>query len=239
MKKQIVILIVALIVFVSSTTVVLLTNRIPKGTENIPDVTTIATSEEENTKEQVIGDRTTEAITASEKITTEMVLEDINEGDELKVDGKTDSTSIKPGPSEEEIQTSSAAAATNSGNNNPQTTQASNAEGAGPNNNVPTTTEAEKVWVPPVTEMVWVVDQEAYSETYPVYETVDAIRCTNCGGLFYSGDSYTEHIDANHYDDCGGSWYADPQTIQTGTTEEHYPEEGHWEPVVIEEGYWR
>ncbi|MBQ9934316.1 MAG: hypothetical protein IJO70_00535 [Lachnospiraceae bacterium] len=251
MKKQIVILIVALVVFVSSTTVVLINSRLPKGIESVPEVTTMVVSEEEYTKEHEIGDRTTEAIISSEKFTTEMVIDDIDVTEHMTEEVVTESaTSSKPGTecitttqySSPETQGQST---NNTTNHNSNAGQSSNAASSGANNpptiiviSEPSSTEAEKQWVPPVTEMVWVVDREEYTETYPVYEMVPAERCHGCGGIFYTADDLYAHIDASAYDNCGGYTY-EPQTVEVGTTEITYPEEGHWEPVVIEEGYWK
>lgn len=220
-KRNIIILIVALVLLISSTTVCLvnvLGNR-DKGAGNKVNGASeemVADTEEKTTSattEKVTTEKATaEEMTTSEKTTTES------------------STSSKPKDTEEV--TTETVVNTTQSTEAPSTTQSAQAT-----TQAPATTEKEKVWHPPVTEMVWIVDEEAYTETIPVYETVPAVRCHGCGQIFYSQESIDAHGDESAYDNCGG-YSSDYQQVQVGTTEVYHEEEGHWESVVVQEGYW-
>lgn len=77
------------------------------------------------------------------------------------------------------------------------------------------TTEAQK-------KQVWVVDQAAYDEEVPVYETRCRWICTGCGGYMYSQADIDDHP-------CIASWYSDIYDVQVGTKTVHHDEVGHWE----------
>ncbi len=89
----------------------------------------------------------------------------------------------------------------------PQTTEAKT--------EAPQTTEAQK-------QRVWVVDQAAYDEERPVYETKCRWICTGCGGYMYTQEDIDNHP-------CVASWYSDTYYEQTGTETIHHDEVGHWE----------
>lgn len=89
----------------------------------------------------------------------------------------------------------------------PQTTEATT--------EAPQTTEAQK-------QRVWVVDQAAYDEERPVYETKCRWICTGCGGYMYTQEDIDNHP-------CVASWYSDTYYEQTGTETIHHDEVGHWE----------
>ena len=109
----------------------------------------------------------------------------------------------------------------------------------------------DEVWVPEVTEKVWVVDQEAYSYQEEIYKERDVcILLDNDGSSWYYYDDEIEiakqlrkngytHYDNNgnmcgsylsttNYSDCVGT--GEYQTVEV-------PEEGHWENRVISEGH--
>ena len=77
------------------------------------------------------------------------------------------------------------------------------------------TTEAEL-------KAVWVVDQAAYDEERPVYETKCRWICVKCGGYMYSQEDIDNHP-------CVSSWYSDTYDEQVGTETIHHDEIGHWE----------
>ena len=110
------------------------------------------------------------------------------------------------------------------------------------------TTEKEKKWHPAVTKKVWVVDEEAWDETitYTDYETHDV--CSACGAYIDGGPEVLE----NHVNQsiqwaeehgipleqaCLGAFRTISVPIEK-TEVVHHEEEGHWEKVVVKEGYW-
>lgn len=95
-----------------------------------------------------------------------------------------------------------------------------------------------KTWVPPVYKEVWVVDQEACTIENPVYEVVYVSYCNGCGAVI-TGDP-DEHMKsrllAGHME-CGG-YTTVPEYVQVGVEVIEVPEQGHWEKVLVQEGYW-
>ena len=225
-KRNIIILIVALVLLISSTTVCLvkvLGNR-DKGTGNKVDGATVVmvANTEEKTTSSTTEKETTEKITTeatTEKVTTE----------------SASGTSTKPKDTEEA--TTETVVTTTQSTEAPSTTQSTQVTTSTPTTTqAPTTTEKEKIWHPPVTEMVWVVDKEAWTETVTTTQTVEAVRCHGCQQKFTDSDSFWAHAYADVTGTCGG-WSSDTVTIET-TTEVYHEEEGHWEEVVVQEGYW-
>lgn len=108
------------------------------------------------------------------------------------------------------------------------------------------TTEVKRVWHPEVTEKVWVVDQEAWSETITYTDYIDCYVCTNCGAVFSTYDEGYAHLDASLARHTNGeialnevcnsfkTWQKPVEKTETFD----YPEKGHWETRVISEGYW-
>lgn len=97
--------------------------------------------------------------------------------------------------------------------------------------------EPEKQWHEPVYENRWVVDREAWDEVIeePVYEMVEHTICSSCGADI-SGWA-VQHLEESL--DCGG-YYSEWRQEQTGTTSHtvHHEEQGHYEQVLVKEGYW-
>ena len=96
--------------------------------------------------------------------------------------------------------------------------------------------EKQPVWHDPVYDRKWVVDQAAWNETVstPVYETRTVWYCSTCNA----------NISANpegHLDETrpGGYW-STGEEVQVGTNTITVPHEevGHWEDVLVKEGYW-
>lgn len=100
-----------------------------------------------------------------------------------------------------------------------------------------------KTWHPPVYKDVWVVDKEAWTEEVPVYEPREYQYCSTCGKKFYGPDEDDE-TPAQHserYALAGtphNGTIGDVEYIQVGTETIEHPEEGHWEKVLVQEGYW-
>ena len=108
------------------------------------------------------------------------------------------------------------------------------------------TTERAKVWHPEVTKQVWVVDVEAWTETITYTDYIDCYLCPNCGATFETYSQADAHLDASAdrylkgeiglYDICMNFRTFQKPVEKTDTIE--HPEEGHWETVVVKEGYW-
>ncbi len=90
---------------------------------------------------------------------------------------------------------------------------------------------AGQTWHEPVYENVWVVDEEAWTETYPVYETRVRIVCYGCGCYMYTQDEVSNHP-------CLAGYYDETYQVQVGTETESHPEVGHWEQKLVKDGYW-
>lgn len=100
----------------------------------------------------------------------------------------------------------------------------------------------QPVWHEPVYESRWVVDQAAWDEivSEPIYAEVSRAICNGCGA------DITDCIDEHGYNammsgnmSCG-SYHVATETVQTGTNNYtiHHDEIGHWEQVLVQEGYW-
>ena len=108
------------------------------------------------------------------------------------------------------------------------------------------TTEKSRVWHPEVTKEVWVVDEPAWSETVTYTDYIDCYLCPNCGATFATYDEAQQHIfdsverykrgEIEYNSICVNfrTW----QTPIEKTETFDYPEQGHWETVVVSEGYW-
>lgn len=121
-----------------------------------------------------------------------------------------------------------------SGTNIPPAQQPAGNEGSSQQPPAATTTEHTPVWHEPVYQDVWVVDVPAHTEEIPEYETRCRDVCNQCGA------DVTNNLSA-HYDQldsvCGG-YHTEYYNVQIGTSTLNYPEEGHWEKVLVQEGYW-
>ena len=98
--------------------------------------------------------------------------------------------------------------------------------------------EKPRVWHDPVYEERWIVDQAAWDETIsePIYETRE-IAVGNQSGTIIEGDP-NEYLLDNPNGDTG--WHSEVQQVQTGTNSYvvHHDEIGHYEKVLVREGYW-
>lgn len=92
--------------------------------------------------------------------------------------------------------------------------------------------QPEPVWHEPVYENKWVVDQAAWTEEVPIYETKEIAVCNTCGADI-SGFAGEHILDG----DCTG-YHSEVIQVQVGTNTISHPEQGHYEPVLVKDGYW-
>lgn len=85
------------------------------------------------------------------------------------------------------------------------------------------------------TQRVWVVDQEAWSEQLPAYETRERSICNICGADITGATSphNKQHMLAGE----GSGYHSEVQQVQVGTRTVTHDEVGHWETVVTG-GHW-
>ena len=175
------------------------------GLKSDPDTTqTPATTQataSANTKPQTTPAATTEA--PKKPGTTQQATTEKPKTTEVPATTEKPKTTEAPATTEAPKKPTTEAPATTEAPKKSQTTQA------------PATTEAQK-------KQVWVVDQAAYDEEVPVYETRCRWICTGCGGYMYSQADIDDHP-------CIASWYSDIYDVQVGTKTVHHDEVGHWE----------
>ena len=96
--------------------------------------------------------------------------------------------------------------------------------------------EKQPVWHDPVYDRRWIVDQAAWNETVstPVYETRTVWYCSTCNANISANPE--GHLDETRH---GGYW-STGEEVQVGTDTITVPHEevGHWEDVLVKEGYW-
>lgn len=95
--------------------------------------------------------------------------------------------------------------------------------------------QPQKTWVEE-TERVWVVDKEAWTESVPIYSTVEVSICNICG-IDITGNTSAhakEHMKAGE----GSGHHSETRQIITSYNTVNHEEKGHWETKVIE-GYWK
>ena len=102
--------------------------------------------------------------------------------------------------------------------------------------------EPQPVWHEPVYEQQWVVDQAAWDETVsePIYENVERCICNGCGAdITGNVDAHLESQMLAGNMACSG-YHSEWQQVQTGTNTYtvHHDEVGHYENVLVQEGYW-
>lgn len=93
---------------------------------------------------------------------------------------------------------------------------------------------SQKKWVED-TERVWVVDREAWTESVPIYSTVEVSICNICGTDITGNTSAhaKEHMKAGE----GSGHHSEIRQIVTGYNTVSHKEEGHWETKVVG-GHW-
>lgn len=94
--------------------------------------------------------------------------------------------------------------------------------------------QPQKTWVEK-TERVWVVDKEAWTESVPIYSTVEVSICNICGTDITGSTSAhaKEHMKAGE----GSGHHSETRQIITSYNTVSHKEEGHWETRVVG-GHW-
>lgn len=108
--------------------------------------------------------------------------------------------------------------------------------GSAPQPEKPSQPEKQPVWHDPVYEKKWVVDQAAWDETIsePIYEMVLHWYCNTCNADISADPE--GHVDETMH----GGYRSEYKQEQVGTNTHtiHHDEIGHWEDVLVQEGYW-
>lgn len=102
------------------------------------------------------------------------------------------------------------------------------------NSTAPSQNTSQKTWLEE-TERVWVVDREAWTESIPVYGTVEVSICNICGTDITGNTSAhaKEHMKAGE----GSGHHSETRQKITGYDTVSHKEEGHWETKVVG-GHW-
>lgn len=103
-----------------------------------------------------------------------------------------------------------------------------------PNGSAPAQSATQRKWVED-TEQVWVVDKAAWSESIPVYSTVEVSICNICGQDVTGNTS--AHAKAHMKAGEGSGHHSEVRREITGYNTVSHAEEGHWETKVIG-GHW-
>lgn len=90
--------------------------------------------------------------------------------------------------------------------------------------------DPQKTWIED-TERIWVVDRAAWTETIPVFESVERSICNICGADITGNTSV--HNKQHMLNGEGSGYHSKVIQVQTGTKTVDHPEEGHWEITVI------
>ena len=162
--------------------------------------------------------------TIGKEKTTESVSHSPSDKKENKTDSKKEGSQSNSGST-----TTGTSTGTSTGS---ATSNTGGSSSGNTNQGVSGTQASSPVWHEPVVEKKWVVDTPAWDEEFPVYETRVRMVCRLCGGYMYSQSDIDNHPCSPQSD------YDEPYQVQTGTTTIHHDEVGHWEEVVIKEGYW-
>lgn len=103
-----------------------------------------------------------------------------------------------------------------------------------PNTSAPAQSAPQRKWVED-TEQVWVVDKAAWTESVPVYSTVEVSICNICGQDVTGNTSAhgKDHMKAGE----GSGHHSEVRREITGYDTVSHIEEGHWEAKVIG-GHW-
>lgn len=104
-----------------------------------------------------------------------------------------------------------------------------------PNTSATAQSAPQRKWVDD-TEQVWVVDKAAWTESVPVYSTVEVSICNICGQDVTGNTSAhaKEHMKAGE----GSGHHSEVRREITGYDTVNHAEEGHWEIKVVG-GHWR
>lgn len=103
-----------------------------------------------------------------------------------------------------------------------------------PNASAPAQGATQRKWVED-TEQVWVVDKAAWSESIPVYSTIEVSICNICGQDVTGNTS--AHAKAHMKAGEGSGHHSEVHREITGYNTVSHAEEGHWETKVVG-GHW-
>lgn len=103
-----------------------------------------------------------------------------------------------------------------------------------PNGSAPAQSAPQRKWVED-TEQVWVVDKAAWTESIPVYSTVEVSICNICGQDVTGNTS--AHAKAHMKAGEGSGHHSEVRREITGYNTVSHAEEGHWETKVVG-GHW-
>ena len=95
-----------------------------------------------------------------------------------------------------------------------------------PNTSAPAQSAPQRKWVKD-TEQVWVVDKAAWTESVPVYSTVEVSICNICGQDVTGNTSAhgKDHMKAGE----GSGHHSEVRQLITSYNTVSHPEEGYWE----------
>lgn len=103
-----------------------------------------------------------------------------------------------------------------------------------PNSSAPAQSAPQRKWIED-TEQVWVVDKAAWTESIPIYSTVEVSICNICG-QDVTGNT-TSHAKAHMKAGEGSGHHSEVRREITGYDTVSHAEEGHWETKVVG-GHW-
>lgn len=103
-----------------------------------------------------------------------------------------------------------------------------------PNASVTAQSAPQRKWVDD-TEQVWVVDKAAWTESVPVYSTVEVSICNICGQDVTGNTS--AHAKAHMKAGEGSGHHSEVRKVVTGYNTVNHPAEGHYETRVLG-GHW-
>ena len=101
--------------------------------------------------------------------------------------------------------------------------------------------EYEYIQHPAETELVKVVDREAYSYKEPVYEQKWSMICWGCGADVgndrMTNEERDEHMVQHILNGEPDGYHSGYTTVQTGTKTVNVPEESHYETRIVKEAW--
>ena len=94
----------------------------------------------------------------------------------------------------------------------------------------PSLSASQKIWVED-SERVWVIDKEAWTESVPIYGTIEISVCNICGTDITGNTSAhaKEHMKAGE----GSGHHSETRQKIIGYNTVSHSEEGHWETKVV------
>ena len=121
---------------------------------------------------------------------------------------------------------------TNTSKGNANTANHANTGGG----NTSATAPAQPAVHAPLYQQQYVVDTPAWTEEVPVTQTVEWAMCTTCGADI-TGNAAAHIKEHALKGEATGGWKSQFKQVQTGTKTIYHEEVGHWENVLICNGY--